>query len=147
MSLWQKFFLKFTQNTHAMPLVEEMAATACLGDLAETKIFIASKKMQPAKEALPAILKVVSGMDVNKTLELTGCRINIGRLVGSELFLTDTGVSRLHAFIVVEDGKHVIYDGKSMNGTYVNGLRISKKVLQHGDSIKVANTAIIYEFN
>lgn len=147
MSFWQKFFFKFTQSSPTISLTEEMTATACFDDLVQTKIFMSSKKIKPAKEAMLAVLKVVSGIDVDKSLEVSGCRINIGRLVGSELFLTDTGVSRLHAFIVVEGGKHVIYDGKSMNGTYVNGLRINKKVLQHGDSIKVANTAITYELN
>lgn len=147
MASWRKLFLNFTSNTQTVTLAEEVGTPCYLEDLAKTKIFVNDRKMQPAKQALPAFLKVVSGVDVDKTLQLTNCRINIGRLDGSDLLLTDTGISRLHAFIVVEDGKHVIYDGKSMNGTYVNGLRINKKSLQHGDSIKISNTVIIYELN
>ncbi len=110
-----------------------------------TKIFIPDKQAATAKQALPAVLKVISGINSGTWVSIGGARVNIGRAAGNELELTDPGISRLHAFIANEDGHHVLYDGRSMNGTYVNGLRVTKKTLQHGDAIKIANTVVLYE--
>ena len=114
-------------------------------DLDQTKLFVLNKKVKPPRQALPAVLKVISGADRGLEVKLEDSQINIGRLPGSELLLKDTGVSRLHAFIVNENGQHILYDGKSMNGTYLNDQRVTKKQLNHGDSIKIASTIIIYE--
>lgn len=71
-------------------------------------------------------------------------RVNIGRMPSNELCIADNKISRLHAFILSESGKHVLYDGKSLNGTYVNDCRVEKHVLNEGDVIKVGNTFITY---
>ncbi len=145
MSLWQKVGkLLAGQEAEKIKGSEKETANDFLVD-AETKIFQSGKKAQPAKQALPATLKVVSGDDTGMQVNLSGKRTNIGRATSSELLLTDPGISRLHAFVLSEDGCHVIYDGRSMNGTYVNGMRSNKKILQHGDAVKIANTVLVYE--
>ncbi|MDR3349745.1 MAG: FHA domain-containing protein [Acidaminococcales bacterium] len=110
-----------------------------------TKIFFRAVKMPEQKRALPAVLKVVSGKDAGLEISFESGQVNIGRMAGSELLLSDISVSRLHAFIVNENGRHVLYDGKSTNGTFLNGQRISQKILRHGDLIKTGNTVIVYE--
>lgn len=90
-------------------------------------------------------LTVIEGLDAGSKIDITGNRINIGRREGNELPLTDMNTSRLHAYVVCEDGDNIVYDAKSLNGTYVNGHRIAHKKLQHGDHIKVGNTVIVYE--
>lgn len=146
MAFWDKLFSSkkeagFIDKTDAINIGQGN------DDMSETKIFIPAHKVKPVKQPLPAILKVVAGPDKGKEIDLGSKQVNIGRLPDSELLLSDTGVSRLHAFIINEDGCHVVCDGKSMNGTYLNGQRITQKVLQHGDSIKVANTVVVYELS
>ncbi len=111
----------------------------------QTKIFTIKADFKEIKQPLPAKLKVIAGNDLNLTIDVYTAQINIGRHSDSQLFLQDSSVSRLHAFILNEDGQHLIYDGKSRNGTYLNGQRITKQTLQHGDIIKIGNTVIVYE--
>lgn len=78
-------------------------------------------------------------------LELYTSRVNIGRMTSNELCIKDGKISRLHAFILYENGAHIVYDGKSLNGTFVNGEKITKHTLKTGDQIKVGNIIITYE--
>ena len=89
-------------------------------------------------------LTVVEGADAGRQIDLSVYRVNIGRRESNELPLTDMNTSRLHAYILFEEGSHVLYDAKSLNGTYVNHHRITCKRLQNGDRIKVGNTVLIY---
>ena len=100
----------------------------------------------PAKtESVTGVITVVKGLDLGRQLIVTASRVNIGRRESNELPLADMNTSRLHAYIVLEDGEHVIYDAKSLNGTYVNGHRVTRKRLQSGDRIRLGNTVLLYE--
>ncbi|GBG56174.1 phosphopeptide-binding protein [Sporomusaceae bacterium FL31] len=92
-------------------------------------------------------VQIVEGLDKGMKFEVGSKRINIGRRESNELPLTDMNTSRLHAYIIYEEGNHVLHDAKSLNGTYVNGHRITRKILCSGDRIKVGNTIILYEVN
>ena len=91
------------------------------------------------------ILTVIEGLDIGQKVDVTVHRINIGRREGNELPLTDMNTSRLHSYILFEDGGHILYDAKSLNGTYVNEHRITCKRLKDGDQIKLGNTVLLYE--
>ena len=60
----------------------------------------------------------------------------IGRQPESHLILRDSRVSRAHARIVVEDGAYVLEDMGSRHGTFVNGKRLQRKVLENSDRIE-----------
>lgn len=77
--------------------------------------------------------------------ELSSGRVNIGRIYENEIYLRDAKVSRLHAFIVFENQAHVLYDAQSTNGTYVNGVKVTERLLENGDQIKIGNTTLIYQ--
>lgn len=94
---------------------------------------------------LDASLTVIEGSDSGLAVDISAKRANLGRRDSNELPLSDVNISRLHAYIVFEHGFHVVYDAKSLNGTYVNQHRISRKQLQTGDRIKLGNTVILYE--
>ncbi len=92
-----------------------------------------------------AALSIIDGLDKGMKIEVSCKRVNIGRRESNELPLTDMNTSRLHAYIIYEDGTHILHDAKSLNGTYVNGHRITRKSLSSGDKIKVGNTIMLYE--
>jgi len=56
----------------------------------------------------------------------------------------DTTVSRKHAYLVNEGGTFVVYDEGSSNGTFVNGNKITRQALVHGD--KVAFGTALFRF-
>lgn len=63
----------------------------------------------------------------------------------SQIPLTDQTISRRHAELKVVDDGWILSDLGSVNGTYVNGVRISKPVrLKHGDQIRVGSTLLVY---
>lgn len=96
-------------------------------------------------DGLSAVLTIIEGTDIGMTVPMAAQRINIGRREGNELPLTDMNTSRLHAYIDFEENAHVVYDAKSLNGTHVDGQRITRLELQSGNRIKVGNTVILYE--
>src|SRR5688572_2668081 len=55
--------------------------------------------------------------------------LRIGRQGGNDLILTEGGVSRQHARIFLEEGKVLLEDLSSANGTYVDGERIGDVVV------------------
>jgi len=123
---------------------EEQLSSA---DGEDTKVFVKNSFIH-SEEPRPRILarlKVVAGADRGREVELGRHRVNIGRWEHNELSLTDMNTSRLHAYVTFEDDHHVLHDAQSLNGTYVNGRRVMRKQLEHGDQIKMGNTVILYE--
>ncbi len=69
--------------------------------------------------------------------------ITIGRSPESNIFIDDNSVSRNHAKILVGNGKIILEDLNSANGTYVNNSKIIKTEISLNDSIKLGKI----EFN
>ncbi len=55
----------------------------------------------------------------------------------NDIVIDDRTISRQHARIRYEKGAFVIYDLASANGVFVNGERVQRRVLMHGDRIKL----------
>lgn len=113
----------------------------------DTRIFDKVECIISKQNFLCGALTVVEGPDEGVKIDIAKNRVNIGRRASNELPLTDINTSRLQVYVVLEDSNHVLYDAKSLNGTYVNGHRIMRKVLEKGDRIKIGNTVILYEVN
>lgn len=116
-------------------------------DEADTLVFKKAKTepIQKTHDTCTAIIRVIEGLDQGKQLVINHKRVNLGRRETNEFTLSDFNSSRLHAYIVTENGEHVIYDAKSLNGTYVNNGRVIRKRLNNLDKIKIGNTVILYE--
>ncbi len=61
--------------------------------------------------------------------------ILLGRHLTCDVVLDDLSVSRRHARLVFRDGRWVIQDLESTNGTEVNGVRVGRCELHPGDHI------------
>jgi S1-C subfamily serine protease len=78
----------------------------------------------------------LNGTRAGEKLGLGGSGIRIGREATiCEIVLENPKVSRLHAEVVSIDGKVMLIDRNSSNGTYVNDHKIDKRFLQDGDII------------
>lgn len=126
---------------------EEEASSFGMGqqEISDTRIFDKVECDGMKKPCLLGNLTVLEGPDAGIKVDMRSHRVNIGRRASNELPLADMNTSRLQAYVVYEEQIHVIYDAKSLNGTYVNNHRIMRKELEHGDRIKIGNTVILYE--
>ncbi len=72
--------------------------------------------------------------------------VTIGRLAGNDIVLGKGNVSKYHSRIVLKDGKFIIVDMKSTNGTYVNGKKIAApQVVRPSDKIYIGDYIINVE--
>jgi hypothetical protein len=72
-----------------------------------------------------------------KTVALTREWTRIGRSLAADVRFDDPTVSRRHALVVRQaDGVRVL-DDRSLNGVFVNGSRVERRVLRDGDEILV----------
>ena len=67
--------------------------------------------------------------------------VTFGRGEGNDVVVHGKNISRKHARLVVRDGKYVIVDLKSTNGTYVNGRKLTSPLV-----IKLYDKIYIGEF-
>jgi len=73
------------------------------------------------------------------TLELGTAPITIGRSSNCEVHLANDSISRKHARIDRGELGYTIHDLGSTNGTYVNDVRVTSKLLEAGDRIHIGN--------
>lgn len=79
---------------------------------------------------------ILNGSRAGEKLGLGGSGIRIGRESAiCEIVLENPKVSRLHAEVVSIDGKVLLIDRNSSNGTFVNDHKIDKRFLKDGDII------------
>src|SRR5262245_8369147 len=67
-----------------------------------------------------------------RRLEFDKAEVTIGRVQGNDIILPKGNVSKRHSRIVFKDGKFIIVDLKSTNGTYVNGRKITSPLVIKG---------------
>ena len=71
----------------------------------------------------------------------------MGRQLENDIVFHEDFLSRFHAEILYENDKYVLYDKNSTSGTFVNGRRIDRCVLNSGDLISLANIYIMFVNN
>lgn len=71
--------------------------------------------------------------------------VTIGRVPESVIMLEDPNVSRNHAEIRPSGTGFVLADVGSTNGTKINGIRVSERVLQDGDELTFGSTSFRFE--
>jgi two-component system cell cycle sensor histidine kinase/response regulator CckA len=95
-------------------------------------------------ESTDARIVVLSGSGVGCRFDLPSITI-IGRDPASTVTLDDNEISRNHAIIARQpDGGFLLTDGKSRNGTYINGQRIEEQALELGDRIRVGSHVLLF---
>jgi pSer/pThr/pTyr-binding forkhead associated (FHA) protein len=72
--------------------------------------------------------------------------VTVGRSPESDIFLDDVTVSRRHAEIARGDSGYRIRDVGSLNGTYVNRVRVDAVDLRNGDEIQIGKYRFKFVF-
>src|SRR5512144_3451508 len=84
------------------------------------------------------------GAERRETFDRT--EINVGRVQGNDLMLPKGNVSKRHARLLFRDGRFIVTDLNSTNGTYVNRRRITQAtIVREGDRIYVGDFVLRIE--
>src|ERR1700735_2198091 len=70
-----------------------------------------------------------------KEVPVGGRPVSIGRSPDNDLPVDNLAVSNYHARVYFEAGRLVVEDLDSLNGTFVNDMRVERATLHDGDSI------------
>jgi pSer/pThr/pTyr-binding forkhead associated (FHA) protein len=68
----------------------------------------------------------------------------VGRSPDCDIFLDDVTVSRRHAVISEQDGRFVIEDLGSLNGTFLNRHRIEQAPLSADDEVQIGKYRLVF---
>jgi len=85
-------------------------------------------------------LKVMDGAHAGKEIAVKDEKFFIGRSESCQLRPKSESISRKHCAIVQKDGRVLVADLKSRNGTYINGVLLEPeraKIVKPGDLLKV----------
>ncbi|MCX7804582.1 MAG: FHA domain-containing serine/threonine-protein kinase, partial [Planctomycetota bacterium] len=91
---------------------------------------------------MPRLIVSEPGFDARE-FEVEGV-VTIGRSSDNTVVLRDERASRHHARIMASGDQYIIEDLKSSNGTTVNGLRVQRKALRHGDEVAIGKVRMLF---
>ncbi len=102
----------------------------------------------PTSTAQAPVFAVVvhekGGAERRETFETA--ELTVGRVQGNELMLPKGNVSKRHARLLYRDGRFIVTDLNSTNGTYVNRRRITQAtIVREGDRIYVGDFVLRIE--
>lgn len=90
------------------------------------------------------VLVVRKGVEVGERFYLDQPTFTVGRDPESDIFLNDVTVSREHAVLETSPDGVTISDTGSLNGTYVNDIRVDKAHLRSGDAVQVGRFQMVF---
>jgi hypothetical protein len=103
----------------------------------------ASVPVEPSGGQGAALVVVTGGGREGERFKILD-KTTIGRSPASDVFLDDITVSREHA-VVYNDGSSIrLEDRASLNGTFVNHVRVEKVALAAGDEIQIGKFKLTY---
>ncbi|GAA2341374.1 hypothetical protein GCM10009854_17300 [Saccharopolyspora halophila] len=89
-------------------------------------------------------LVLIRGPEVGNGYVLDKDVVTIGRASTNDIVLEDATVSSRHAEIRLRGDRHVLADGGSLNGTYLNRVPVDSTELSENDEIWVGKTRFAY---
>jgi pSer/pThr/pTyr-binding forkhead associated (FHA) protein len=76
--------------------------------------------------------------------EITKPTVVLGRSASSDIRLGDPNVSRRHAELRQQGTAYWVVDLGSTNGIEVNGARVERAKLDHGDTVTLGETELVF---
>ncbi|MGH8193336.1 MAG: FHA domain-containing protein [Woeseiaceae bacterium] len=112
--------------------------------LVNKKSHAADDKAGPDKDRVTRLLiGNIDGQELR--FPLFKDKLTIGRTAHNDIQLKAQYISRRHAVVVTDDECTRIVDWGSKNGIYVNGTRVTEKILKNGDMITVGTAHFKFE--
>jgi pSer/pThr/pTyr-binding forkhead associated (FHA) protein len=74
-----------------------------------------------------------------------GTMVTIGRQADNTIVIDSAAVSSHHASVFNDGGMLAVEDLQSTNGTFVNGVRVSRRILKDGDVLQVGEHRLVLD--
>jgi serine phosphatase RsbU (regulator of sigma subunit) len=112
--------------------------------MTHTRIRQAAPRVE--RDEIAHYLVMIAGADPGKRIQLRPGTITVGRDTARDLVLADPDVSRLHARISVHEGRVIVEDQHSTNGTFIDGQPVvGAAVLTDGSLLAVGQQVLKLE--
>jgi len=107
-------------------------------------------QMSPAAAKPPEVANLATKMfnallpSRSGALQKPSGSTTIGRATDNDIVIQDVLASRHHAFLIQTPLGTEIRDAHSVNGTFVNGVRVGSAVLTEGDVVTIGNVDLVF---
>jgi pSer/pThr/pTyr-binding forkhead associated (FHA) protein len=132
------------QVGHRAAELEDLRATGRLNGLRagptdplELLDYRTRRKLTTVSSAGPGAYVAFEGREGMRLFRLAPGATTIGRALRAQIRLDDGHVSRHHATLTHDGERTQLLDGRSLNGTWVNGERVVSTALHSGDLIEI----------
>lgn len=92
----------------------------------------------------PPALEQVRGPGCPAVHLLDRTELVIGRGEKCDIRVISTTLSRQHLSLLLRDGEVSFTDQQSMNGVYLNGVRVHAAILRDGDVLELGDAAFVF---
>src|SRR3954465_943442 len=89
-------------------------------------------------------LVAIAGPLLGQTFLVTEEPLTIGREPSNHVHAPDLSLSRAHSVLVTDRDGVMLTDLDSANGTFINGIPITTRLLEHGDQIKMGDSVFLF---
>jgi transcriptional regulator with GAF, ATPase, and Fis domain len=89
-------------------------------------------------------LVALAGPLCGEAFPIDGPEWVVGRDPANRLSIPDRLMSRRHCTVTLADGRYHLRDLGSSNGTFVNGIPVEERVLEHGDRIRAGDSVLMF---
>jgi pSer/pThr/pTyr-binding forkhead associated (FHA) protein len=89
-------------------------------------------------------LLAISGSLAGTIQQVAEARFAIGRDRSNDLALVDPTISFRHCMLQLKGPKFELVDLDSQNGTFINGIPVHRKFIEHGDTIRIGNSELLF---
>jgi hypothetical protein len=91
-----------------------------------------------------AMVFIHRGAQKGARFSIAEASATVGRSTESVIFLDDVTVSRKHAVFTKSQRGYIFSDSGSLNGSYVNNVLVSEKVLVSGDEVQIGKFHLLF---
>jgi ABC transport system ATP-binding/permease protein len=100
-------------------------------------------RMGAGSDMLQAPTRTIKSLGPASAAPVPGAA-RIGRAIDNDVVIHDVLASRYHAFLAPTPIGTEIRDANSINGTFVNGLRVGSALLSDGDVVTIGNVDLVF---
>ena len=93
---------------------------------------------------MTARLVALAGPLCGEAFPIDGSEWVVGRDPANRLSIPDRLMSRRHCTVMFANGRYHLRDLGSSNGTFVNGIPVGERVLEHGDRIRAGDSVLMF---
>ena len=89
-------------------------------------------------------LTAITGPLKGQIFPLNEAAISLGRESANRICVSDLSVSRRHCVFEKEEEQFRVTDLNSRNGTFINGVPVKERWLEHGDEVKIGDSVFLF---